>query len=37
MLDHEGGDNVSQQQLGLAAGIDPSSMVSTIDELEAKG
>jgi DNA-binding MarR family transcriptional regulator len=35
MLDHEG--DVSQQQLGRAAGIDPSSMVSTIDELEAKG
>jgi DNA-binding MarR family transcriptional regulator len=35
MLDHEG--DVSQQQLGRAIGIDPSSMVSTIDELEAKG
>ena len=35
MLDHEG--DVSQQQLGRAAGIDPSSMVATIDELEAKG
>ena len=35
MLDHEG--DVSQQHLGRAAGIDPSSMVSTVDELEAKG
>jgi DNA-binding MarR family transcriptional regulator len=35
MLDHEG--DVTQQQLGRAIGIDPSSMVSTIDELEAKG
>jgi DNA-binding MarR family transcriptional regulator len=35
MLDHEG--DVSQQQLGRAIGMDPSSMVSTIDELEAKG
>src|ERR1700729_4485538 len=35
MLDPEG--DVSQQQLGRAAGIDPSSMVSTIDELEAQG
>ena len=34
-LDHEG--DVSQQQLGRAIGMDPSSMVSTIDELEAKG
>ena len=35
VLDHEG--VVSQQQLGRAIGMDPSSMVSTIDELEAKG
>jgi DNA-binding MarR family transcriptional regulator len=35
MLDHEG--DVTQQQLGRAIGMDPSSMVSTIDELEAKG
>jgi DNA-binding MarR family transcriptional regulator len=35
VLDHEG--SVSQQQLGRAIGMDPSSMVSTIDELEAKG
>ncbi len=35
MLDHEG--DISQQQLGRAIGMDPSSMVSTIDELEAKG
>jgi DNA-binding MarR family transcriptional regulator len=35
MLDHEG--HMSQQQLGRAIGMDPSSMVSTIDELEAKG
>jgi DNA-binding MarR family transcriptional regulator len=34
-LDHEG--DVTQQQLGRAIGMDPSSMVSTIDELEAKG
>ena len=34
MLDHEG--DVTQQQLGRAIGMDPSSMVSTIDELEAK-
>jgi DNA-binding MarR family transcriptional regulator len=34
-LDHEG--DVSQQQLGRAIGVDPSSMVSTMDELEAKG
>ncbi len=34
-LDFEG--DVSQQQLGRAIGMDPSSMVSTIDELEAKG
>jgi DNA-binding MarR family transcriptional regulator len=35
VLDSEG--PVSQQQLGRAIGMDPSSMVSTIDELEAKG
>jgi DNA-binding MarR family transcriptional regulator len=35
VLDHEGA--VSQQQLGRAIGMDPSSMVSTIDELEARG
>jgi DNA-binding MarR family transcriptional regulator len=35
MLDHEG--DVSQQQLGRAIGMDPSSVVSTIDELEAHG
>lgn len=35
MLEFEG--DVSQQQLGRAVGMDPSSMVSTIDELEAKG
>ncbi len=35
MLDHEG--DVTQQQLGRAIGMDPSSMVSTIDELEANG
>jgi DNA-binding MarR family transcriptional regulator len=34
-LDHEG--DVTQQQLGRAIGMDPSSMVATIDELEAKG
>ena len=28
---------MTQQQLGRAIGMDPSSMVSTIDELEAKG
>ena len=35
VLDHEG--TVSQQQLGQAIGMDPSSMVSTIDELESAG
>jgi DNA-binding MarR family transcriptional regulator len=35
ILDHEGA--ITQHQLGKCAGIDPSSMVSTIDELEAKG
>ena len=34
-LDHEG--DVTQQQLGRAIRMDPSSMVATIDELEAKG
>jgi DNA-binding MarR family transcriptional regulator len=34
-LDHEG--DVTQQQLGRAIGMDPSSMVSTIDELESQG
>jgi DNA-binding MarR family transcriptional regulator len=35
VLDAEG--PVSQQSLGRSVGIDPSSMVSTIDELESKG
>jgi DNA-binding MarR family transcriptional regulator len=35
VLDHEG--EISQQHLGRSVGIDPSSMVATIDELEAKG
>jgi DNA-binding MarR family transcriptional regulator len=35
VLDAE--EAVTQQQLGRAIGMDPSSMVSTIDELEAKG
>lgn len=35
VLDAEG--PVSQQQLGKAIGMDPSSMVGTIDELEARG
>jgi DNA-binding MarR family transcriptional regulator len=35
ILDHEG--PIAQHALGKRAGIDPSSMVSTIDELEAKG
>ena len=35
VLDHEGA--ISQQQLGRSVGIDPSSMVGTIDELEAQG
>ena len=35
VLDHEG--EISQQYLGRSVGIDPSSMVATIDELEAKG
>jgi MarR family transcriptional regulator, lower aerobic nicotinate degradation pathway regulator len=35
VLDADG--PVSQQQLGRAIGMDPSSMVSTIDELESQG
>lgn len=35
VLDAEG--EISQQQLGRAIGMDPSSMVSTIDELESQG
>jgi DNA-binding MarR family transcriptional regulator len=35
VLDAEGA--ITQQQLGRAIGMDPSSMVSTIDELESKG
>jgi DNA-binding MarR family transcriptional regulator len=35
VLDAEG--PITQQALGASVGIDPSSMVSTIDELEAKG
>jgi DNA-binding MarR family transcriptional regulator len=35
VLDHEGA--VTQQQLGRAIGMDPSTMVSTIDELEGRG
>lgn len=35
VLDAEG--TVTQHQLGKCIGMDPSSMVSTIDELEAKG
>jgi DNA-binding MarR family transcriptional regulator len=35
VLDSEGA--VSQQQLGAAIGMDPSSMVGTIDELESRG
>ncbi len=35
VLDDE--EAVSQQQLGRAIGMDPSSMVSTVDELETKG
>jgi len=35
VLDAEGA--VSQQQLGQAIGMDPSSMVGTIDELESRG
>ncbi len=35
VLDADG--PVSQQQLGQAVGMDPSSMVGTIDELESRG
>jgi DNA-binding MarR family transcriptional regulator len=35
VLDAEG--TITQQALGACIGMDPSSMVSTIDELEAKG
>ena len=35
VLDHEG--PISQQSLGRSVGVDPSSMVATIDELEHKG
>ncbi len=35
VLDTEGA--VTQQRLGVCIGMDPSSMVSTIDELEAEG
>lgn len=35
VLDAEGA--VTQQQLGQAVGMDPSSMVGTIDELESRG
>lgn len=35
VLDAEG--PISQQQLGKAIGMDPSSMVGTIDELESRG
>jgi DNA-binding MarR family transcriptional regulator len=35
VLDHEGA--MTQQALGQCVGIDPSSMVATIDELEAIG
>jgi DNA-binding MarR family transcriptional regulator len=35
VLDHEG--PVTQHALGKSIGMDPSSMVSTIDELEARG
>jgi DNA-binding MarR family transcriptional regulator len=35
VLDIEGA--ITQQALGQSVGIDPSSMVSTIDELEARG
>jgi DNA-binding MarR family transcriptional regulator len=35
VLDHEGA--ITQQQLGRSVGIDPSSMVSTVDELEEHG
>ncbi|HWF52983.1 MAG TPA: MarR family transcriptional regulator [Solirubrobacteraceae bacterium] len=35
VLDAEGA--LSQQQLGRCVGVDPSSMVTTIDDLEARG
>jgi DNA-binding MarR family transcriptional regulator len=35
VLDHEGA--VTQHALGKSIGMDPSSMVATIDELEARG
>jgi DNA-binding MarR family transcriptional regulator len=35
VLEHEG--EITQHALGRCVGIDPSSMVSTIDELEARG
>jgi DNA-binding MarR family transcriptional regulator len=35
VLEHEGA--ITQQTLGKCTGIDPSSMVSTIDDLEAAG
>jgi DNA-binding MarR family transcriptional regulator len=35
VLDHEGA--VTQQQLGRAIAMDPSTVVATIDELEARG
>src|SRR5579875_2669176 len=35
VLDAEG--PISQQQLGRAVGVDPSTMVATIDELEQRG
>ncbi|HET8976610.1 MAG TPA: MarR family transcriptional regulator [Solirubrobacteraceae bacterium] len=35
VLDAEG--EITQQQLGRAIGMDPSSMVATLDELEARG
>jgi DNA-binding MarR family transcriptional regulator len=35
VLDHEGA--ITQQTLGKCTGIDPSSMVATIDDLEAAG
>ncbi len=35
VLDHEG--TITQQTLGKCTGIDPSSMVATVDDLEAAG
>ncbi len=35
ILEHEGG--ISQQQLGASIGIDPSSIVAAVDDLEARG